>query len=1346
MLHKRISFWLNHRLHRIILPILVAITVPTLTASLLLHPAYAATITWDGEGADGTCGGGAGDGNKWSCALNWLGDTLPGAGDAVVFDTTSTKNATVDAGFTGTITSISINAGYTGTITMARSLTTSATFAQADGVFTADSQSLTIGTNFSLTGGAFTASSGTTLLGGNFTHSAGTFTHNSGIVQMTGASVAISGATTFNNLYLRPTTNINTAVTFPTASTTTIIGNARLIAGVYDDKAITVASDSSGVVANVDFQGNVLPIAAHFKDIANIGVSEIRCYSNCIDNGNDTNIRFGAPGVTTTKISGNVTEAGSTATFTVALRGKPEADVAIPLSSSDITEAVVSPSSLAFTAVNYATPQTVTVTGVDDTDDDGGISSSVVLGSATSSDALYGGLNPADVSIFTEDDETNLMTIDLDSSSTLSEEDVKGTVAWFDAVNQGTGIFKTGSGGSAVNLSAMKIQAGCRATVGGVDYLIGHVSQDVTGQVLLTDGVTSADSIYLTLVDAAVTKITCTVKPVDAVKLGGSMSQLSVLSPDLSGTAGALGRVLADDVNGRIWVTIGNTDELIGVSSTTGLEMSRKTTGDSPEGMAIDPTRNRLWVASWGTASRVTAYDASTGDYAFGTFGASSFLTGAGNSWGIIYNPEIDEIWVTQGGSSDLVERINPVTGAIIGTIAAGGHLTSLIYDSIQHVVWFSAYAGGSGANLVKITASTGAYTNGTLGSSQYPIAVGGSTDGTDRLILDATRNVLWQFTNYEVDGIDRLTKIDPVTGNILAEYVTGPGTNGMRLDETAGKIYVTYATQYLSPPGGSASGIYEFDVNTGDRLADYAVDAPDLDLALQSNGTLWAFDLVGNVLHKLVLGASPVGKYYTTLTTASSNLDFAGTNKMASAVASESLDGGNAYYALSFDARQSFKAYSGGWRTIASSLATDHGGVNGNWYYRNDASVWTPAPTNTSAEAISLAVENGATNNRMTSTILSGILPGSWATAGGFSLATANLDLAVTLETDSLASQPAVDSVAFTLAGEGSSVAQSVTNASVSIVEDATCVPTAETTLHLVAANASSVRVSNEPFGMGDSSEYIPFVADESIPITPSASGSFIRTMTLPWILSPDEGEKTVYAQFRTATGGVSSEVSDTITLSAACSVIPPVEPVVPIEPPVEPVVPPAPGGSETSYTNFVRTETSSTVYFIGDDGVRHSFISAVEFFTYVSDFTTVQVVSEEILQGHPLGKPMPPKPGTVLVKIVSSNRVYAFDADATIDNSVIHWVPTEELATKLFGVHWADYIIDLDPTAFTRLVIGAPFDDSSVVDASHFMKRTDLVERIANFLRFTARYLEHLVDWASPMNLLSRIPALFK
>ena len=49
------------------------------------------------------------------------------------------------------------------------------------------------------------------------------------------------------------------------------------------------------------------------------------------------------------------------------------------------------PSSLTFTTANWNTPQTVTVTGVDDSVDDGNIAYTIVTAAATSADANYNG-------------------------------------------------------------------------------------------------------------------------------------------------------------------------------------------------------------------------------------------------------------------------------------------------------------------------------------------------------------------------------------------------------------------------------------------------------------------------------------------------------------------------------------------------------------------------------------------------------------------------------------------------------------------------------------------------------------------------------------------------------------------------------------------------------------------------------------------------------------------------------------------------------------------------------------------------------------------------------------------
>ncbi len=130
---------------------------------------------------------------------------------------------------------------------------------------------------------------------------------------------------------------------------------------------------------------------------------------------NDTaGFTVSTPANTTTTEAGN----GSPRTFTIALNSQPTANVSIPLSSSDPTEGTVSPSTLTFTTANWNTPQTVTVTGVNDDVDDGDIAYTIVTGPASSSDTVYNLLNPADRTFTNIDDDTAGLSISPISGNT----------------------------------------------------------------------------------------------------------------------------------------------------------------------------------------------------------------------------------------------------------------------------------------------------------------------------------------------------------------------------------------------------------------------------------------------------------------------------------------------------------------------------------------------------------------------------------------------------------------------------------------------------------------------------------------------------------------------------------------------------------------------------------------------------------------------------------------------------------------------------------------------------------------------------------------------------------------
>ncbi len=103
------------------------------------------------------------------------------------------------------------------------------------------------------------------------------------------------------------------------------------------------------------------------------------------------------------------------------LTSQPTADVTVPIASSSPTEGTVSPASLTFTAAAWSTPQTVTVTGVDDSVADGTRPYTVVIGPATSGDPLYAALLAPSLSFTNTDDDVAGITLGAPSGTTTSE-------------------------------------------------------------------------------------------------------------------------------------------------------------------------------------------------------------------------------------------------------------------------------------------------------------------------------------------------------------------------------------------------------------------------------------------------------------------------------------------------------------------------------------------------------------------------------------------------------------------------------------------------------------------------------------------------------------------------------------------------------------------------------------------------------------------------------------------------------------------------------------------------------------------------------------------------------------
>ncbi|MBK8170387.1 MAG: hypothetical protein IPK60_08565 [Sandaracinaceae bacterium] len=152
-------------------------------------------------------------------------------------------------------------------------------------------------------------------------------------------------------------------------------------------------------------------------------VSADAAYSGLsVDDVSGTNEDIGGPAIIVTPTSGGVTtESGLAFTFMVRLATLPTANVDVPIVSSDESEGEVDPASLTFTAANWFTPQTVTVSGVDDFIADGSQMYVVHVGPAVSADAFYSGLAGADVSLTNDDNDTSGITVSPSGGLTTTE-------------------------------------------------------------------------------------------------------------------------------------------------------------------------------------------------------------------------------------------------------------------------------------------------------------------------------------------------------------------------------------------------------------------------------------------------------------------------------------------------------------------------------------------------------------------------------------------------------------------------------------------------------------------------------------------------------------------------------------------------------------------------------------------------------------------------------------------------------------------------------------------------------------------------------------------------------------
>lgn len=214
------------------------------------------------------------------------------------------------------------------------------------------------------------------------------------IVSPTSVSYSESGspATVNFRLATKPTANVTFTITSENTNKGTVSPASLTFtpANWNVDQVLTITPVNNSIDdGDVTFSVTTAGATSTDSKYNNLNPPDIQV--TCIDDD--------VAGITVSAISGNTREDGTTATFTIVLNTEPTADVTINVESSNTAEGTVSPASVTFTSANWNTPQTITVTGVDDAVADGNQTYTIIIHSAVSADPNYNGIDPDDITL-----------------------------------------------------------------------------------------------------------------------------------------------------------------------------------------------------------------------------------------------------------------------------------------------------------------------------------------------------------------------------------------------------------------------------------------------------------------------------------------------------------------------------------------------------------------------------------------------------------------------------------------------------------------------------------------------------------------------------------------------------------------------------------------------------------------------------------------------------------------------------------------------------------------------------------------------------------------------------------
>lgn len=164
-----------------------------------------------------------------------------------------------------------------------------------------------------------------------------------------------------------------------------------------------------------------------------------------------------------------------------------------------------------------------------------------------------------------------------------------------------------------------------------------------------------------------------------------------------------------------------------------------------------------------------------------------------------------------------------------------------------------------------------------------------------------------------------------------------------------------------------------------------------------------------------------------------------------------------------------------------------------------------------------------------------------------------------------------------------------------------------------------------------------------------------------------------------------------------------------------------------------LIKAKDFGTVYYVDGQGVRHPFPNAITYESwYGQDFKSVAVVSTTDLANYPLGRNITIRPGTYLVKVRTSPKVYAVE-----QGGVLRELQNESIAESIYGENWAQRVVDVPDVFFGDYQIGQPIVHDYTIPEGVLYKEKDkdiYFYKNAGILRQFASFNDVLANHFNP------------